>query len=88
LKAAGVSLVIHTDIDRDGTLEGMNINAVEEFVRNSPIPIIASGGISSLNELEKLSNLTTVGLLGVILGKSIYSGKIDLRDAINRFSDY
>jgi phosphoribosylformimino-5-aminoimidazole carboxamide ribotide isomerase len=88
LKSAGVSLVIHTDIDRDGTLEGMNINAVEEFVRNSPIPIIASGGISSLNELEKLSNLTTVGLLGVILGKSIYSGKIDLRDAINRFSDY
>jgi phosphoribosylformimino-5-aminoimidazole carboxamide ribotide isomerase len=88
LKSTGISLVIHTDIDRDGTLEGININAVEEFVRNSPIPIIASGGISSLNELEKLSNLTKVGLLGVILGKSIYSGKIDLREAINRFSDY
>jgi phosphoribosylformimino-5-aminoimidazole carboxamide ribotide isomerase len=88
LKSVGISLVVHTDIDRDGTLEGININAVEQFVRNSPIPVIASGGISCPNDLEKLSNLTKVGLLGAIVGKSIYSGKIDLREAIKRFSDY
>jgi phosphoribosylformimino-5-aminoimidazole carboxamide ribotide isomerase len=88
LKTVGISVVVHTDIDRDGTLEGININAVEEFVRNSPIPVIASGGISGPDDLEKLCNLTKVGLLGVIVGKSIYSGKIDLREAIERFSDY
>lgn len=87
LKSVGISLLVHTDIDRDGTLEGININAVEEFVRSSPIPVIASGGVSSPIDLEKLSDLTKVGLLGVIVGKSIYSGKIDLRDAIKRFSD-
>ncbi len=88
LKSVGISMVVHTDIDRDGTLEGININAMEEFVRNSPIPVIASGGISGTNDLQKLSNLTKVGLLGVILGKSIYIGNIDLREAIKRFSDY
>jgi phosphoribosylformimino-5-aminoimidazole carboxamide ribotide isomerase len=86
LKSVGISLVVHTDIDRDGTLEGININAVEQFVRNSPIPVIASGGISCPNDLEKLYNLTKVGLLGAIVGKSIYSGKIDLTEAIKRFS--
>jgi phosphoribosylformimino-5-aminoimidazole carboxamide ribotide isomerase len=69
LKSVGISVVVHTDIDRDGTLEGININAVEEFVRNSPIPVIVSGGISSTNDLEKLCNLTTAGLLGAIVGK-------------------
>jgi phosphoribosylformimino-5-aminoimidazole carboxamide ribotide isomerase len=87
LKSAGISVLVHTDIDRDGTLDGININAVEEFVKSSPIPVIASGGVSSPFDLERLSGLTRVGLLGAIVGKSIYSGKIDLRDAIERFSD-
>lgn len=87
LKSIGISVVVHTDIDRDGTLDGININAVEDFVISSPIPVIASGGVSSSIDLEKLSALTEVGLLGVIVGKSIYSGKIDLREAIKRFSD-
>jgi phosphoribosylformimino-5-aminoimidazole carboxamide ribotide isomerase len=87
LNSMGISVLVHTDIDRDGTLEGINIDAVEEFVRSSPIPVIASGGVSSPLDLEKLSNLTKVGLLGVIVGKSIYSGKIDLTEAIKRFSD-
>jgi len=87
LREAGVSLVIHTDIDRDGTLEGINIKSVEGFIRNSPIPVIASGGISSLDELEQLSGLSGEGLFGVIIGKSIYTGKISLREAIERFSD-
>ncbi len=88
LKSAGISLVIHTDIDRDGTLGGINIDSVEEFVRNSPLPVIASGGISSIDDIEKLSSLTEEGLIGVILGKSIYTGKISLSEVIKRFSDF
>jgi phosphoribosylformimino-5-aminoimidazole carboxamide ribotide isomerase len=86
LEAAGVSLVIHTDIDRDGTMGGINLNSIERFVKSSPIPVIASGGISSLEDIEKLSSLENVGLAGVILGKSIYTGKINLKEAIRRFS--
>ncbi len=86
LESAGVSLVIHTDIDRDGTMGGINLNSIERFVKSSPIPVIASGGISSLADIEKLSSLENVGLAGVILGKSIYTGKINLKEAIRRFS--
>lgn len=86
LNAIGVSLVIHTDVDRDGTMEGVNLNAVEKFVKSSPIPVITSGGISSLEDIEKLSTLEEFGLVGIILGKSIYTCKIDLREAIERFS--
>jgi phosphoribosylformimino-5-aminoimidazole carboxamide ribotide isomerase len=86
LKAAGVSLVVHTDIDRDGTMDGINLNSVERFVKSSPIPTIASGGIASMEDIEKLSSLEKFGLIGIILGKSIYTGKINLIEAIQRFS--
>ena len=86
LNAIGVSLVIHTDVDRDGTMEGVNLNTVEKFVKSSPIPVITSGGISSMEDIEKLSSLEELGLVGIILGRSIYTGKIDLREAIGRFS--
>ncbi len=86
LKGYGVSIIIHTDIDRDGTMVGVNITAVEKFVRSSSIPVIASGGISSLENIAELSSLKEFGLVGVILGKSIYTGKINLREAIQRFS--
>ncbi len=86
LKVAGVSLVIHTDIDRDGTMGGIDLNSVERFVKSSPIPVVASGGIASMEDIDKLSFLEEFGLVGVILGKSIYTGKINLRDAIERFS--
>lgn len=86
LNAIGVSLVIHTDVDRDGTMEGVNLNAVEKFVKSSPIPVITSGGISSLEDIEKLSTLEEFGLVGIILGRSIYTGKINLNKAIQKFS--
>ncbi len=86
LKSLGLSLVIHTDVDRDGTMEGVNLIAVERLVKSSPIPVIASGGISSIEDIEKLSSLEEFGLIGVILGRSIYTGKIKLREAIERFS--
>lgn len=86
LMAAGVSLVIYTDVDRDGTMGGINLNSVERFVKSSSIPVVASGGISSMGDIEKLSSLVEFGLAGVILGKSIYTAKINLKEAIQRFS--
>jgi phosphoribosylformimino-5-aminoimidazole carboxamide ribotide isomerase len=82
----GVSLLIHTDVDRDGTMEGINTDSIRRFLALSPIPVIASGGIASIRDLELLSPLEDLGLVGVILGKSIYTGRIDLKEAIDRFS--
>jgi phosphoribosylformimino-5-aminoimidazole carboxamide ribotide isomerase len=86
LRAFGVSLVVHTNVDRDGTMEGVNLGSVREFVESSPIPVVASGGIASIEDIEKLSSLEALGLVGVILGKSIYTGKINLKETIERFS--
>lgn len=86
LKNAGVSVILNTNIDRDGTMEGINIDAAKEFIESSPLPVIASGGIATTDDLEKLSTIESLGLYGAILGKSIYTGSIDLRDAIERYS--
>lgn len=86
LKSVGIRIVIHTDVDRDGTMLGVNLAAVQEFVEISPIPVIASGGVSSIQDLEKLSTLSKKGLVGVILGKSLYNGNISLSEAIQRFT--
>jgi len=86
LKNAGVSVILNTNIDRDGTMEGINIDAAKDFIESSPLPVIASGGIATTDDLEKLSTIESLGLYGAILGKSIYTGSIDLRDAIERYS--
>lgn len=86
LKNAGVTVILNTNIDRDGTMEGINIEAAREFIESSPLPVIASGGIATTDDLEKLSTIEGMGLYGAILGKSIYTGSIDLRAAIERFS--
>lgn len=86
LKSLGISMVIHTDVDRDGTMDGVSVGSIERFVRTSPIPVVASGGIASLDDIEQLSFLESSGLTGVILGRSIYTGAINLKVAIQRFS--
>jgi phosphoribosylformimino-5-aminoimidazole carboxamide ribotide isomerase len=83
---AGVSVILNTNIDRDGTMEGINIDGAREFIEQSPIPVIASGGIATMEDLEKLSTIEHLGLYGAILGKSIYTGSIDLKEAIKRYS--
>ena len=82
----GVSTILNTNIDRDGTMEGINLDQVREFIAASPIPVIASGGIASTEDLDKLATIEEVGLTGAILGKSLYTGAIDLKDAIKRYS--
>ena len=86
LEDAGVSVILNTNVDRDGTMEGINIDAAKEFIASSPLPVIASGGIATTEDLDKLKPLEQIGLYGVILGKSIYTGTINLAEAINRYS--
>ena len=83
---AGVAVILNTNIDRDGTMEGINIDGAKEFIEQSPIPVIASGGIATMGDLEKLSSIEHLGLYGAILGKSIYTGSINLKEAIQRYS--
>ena len=76
-RAAGI---IYTDISTDGMMTGPNIRAMGEMVRTVNIPVIASGGVSSLDDIKKLQRIE--GLWGVITGKAIYAGSLDLREAI------
>jgi phosphoribosylformimino-5-aminoimidazole carboxamide ribotide isomerase len=86
LEDAGVSIILNTNVDRDGTMEGINVDAAKKFIESSPLPVIASGGIATTGDLDKLKPLEEIGLYGVILGKSIYTGSINLKDAIERYS--
>jgi len=79
---AGVAAIIFTDIDRDGTLAGANIERTAELARQLETPVIASGGISSLNDLKSLKAHECDGIAGAILGRALYDGRIDLAAAL------
>lgn len=79
---AGVAAIIHTDIDRDGILAGPNVAASAELARAVPIPVIVSGGVSSLDDLRAVKAQAASGIAGVISGRAIYDGRIDLVEAI------
>ena len=81
----GVSLIIHTNVDRDGTMEGIDAASTKNFLSMCPLPVIVSGGIASLADLSDIQSIADDNLFGAILGKSIYSGSIDLEDSIRRF---
>jgi phosphoribosylformimino-5-aminoimidazole carboxamide ribotide isomerase len=78
----GVREIIYTDISRDGTLEGPNYSALEEMARALEIQLIASGGVSSLEDLRLLKELEHLGITGVIVGQALYSGKFSLKEAL------
>jgi phosphoribosylformimino-5-aminoimidazole carboxamide ribotide isomerase len=82
LEEYGVEEIIYTDIMRDGTLEGPNFDAIETMLTVTDIPIIVSGGVSSLNDLKKLKEYEPMGLKGVIIGKALYEGKFTLPQAL------
>lgn len=77
----GVAAIIYTDILRDGTLIGPNLEALRELAASIDIPIIASGGISSITDLLSLLALEPLGVSGVIVGRALYTGDILLREA-------
>jgi len=78
----GVAAIVYTDISRDGMLQGPNIEATRQLAEAIPIPVIASGGISSLRDIENLMAVEASGIAGAITGKAIYSGAMDLTAAI------
>jgi len=85
---AGVATVIYTDIDRDGLLQGVNVSATAELASALSIPVIASGGVSDLQDIVTLMQVAPStrgkggGIAGVISGRAIYDGRLDLRAAL------
>jgi phosphoribosylformimino-5-aminoimidazole carboxamide ribotide isomerase len=77
----GVESIIYTDIGRDGMLTGINIEATVKLAQSLTIPVIASGGLSSLTDIEKLCAVEDEGIEGVICGRAIYSGDLDFAQA-------
>ena len=77
---AGVAAIIYTDIDRDGAMGGPNVQATADLARATSIPVIASGGVSSLSDLEALK--ATGVISGAISGRALYDGALDLADAL------
>ena len=78
----GAAAIIYTDIHRDGTLSGPNLEALRELASAISIPVIASGGVSSITDLLSLLALEPLGVSGAIVGRAIYTGDVSLRDAI------
>ncbi len=81
-EGVGAAVVIYTDILRDGTQEGVNIKATRELARGLGIPVIASGGVSTIRDIESLRPLEEDGVIGVITGRALYEGTLDLAEAI------
>jgi phosphoribosylformimino-5-aminoimidazole carboxamide ribotide isomerase len=82
LKDLGFKQVIYTDTLKDGTLSGPNIKGIKALLKETGLNIIASGGISSLEDIFKLKKLEKQGITGVIVGKALYEGKFTLAEAI------
>jgi phosphoribosylformimino-5-aminoimidazole carboxamide ribotide isomerase len=82
MEGFGVSVIIYTDIARDGMLQGPNLEATRLLAESISIPVIASGGVSSLRDIENLMAIEDYGVVGVITGKAIYTGALDLREAV------
>jgi phosphoribosylformimino-5-aminoimidazole carboxamide ribotide isomerase len=78
----GVEAIIYTDIGRDGMMTGVNIEATFKLAQQLKTPIIASGGLSSLKDVQTVcEKLVPEGIIGVIAGRALYEGKIDLKKA-------
>ena len=77
----GVSAIIYTDIDRDGMMQGVNIESTVKMAKASPIPVIASGGITNMDDILALNNTPETSIFGAITGRAIYEGTLDISDA-------
>jgi phosphoribosylformimino-5-aminoimidazole carboxamide ribotide isomerase len=79
----GVEAIIYTDIGRDGMLTGVNIEATLKLARELRIPVIASGGLTSIKDVEALCAVEAEGITGVITGRAIYQGTLDFKQALS-----
>ena len=80
-EADGVSAIVYTDIARDGMMQGVNVEATVAMARASRIPVIASGGITDLDDIRALSAVAGEGIIGAITGRAIYEGTLDVAEA-------
>jgi len=79
---AGAAAIIYTDIERDGALQGVNVEATAALARALKTPVIASGGVASLDDLAALRAHEKDGVAGAILGRALYDGRVDLKSAL------
>lgn len=86
---AGVAAIVHTDIDRDGVLQGPNLEASASLAEAVSIPVIVSGGVATLDDLRAIKDRaqTATGLAGVISGRALYDGRIDLAEALTLLAE-
>lgn len=82
LEKAGVKHLIFTDVKRDGLLSGPNFKGIKAMACAVNIPLIASGGVASVKDIKHLKNLEKYGVSGCIIGKALYTGALDLKDAV------
>ncbi len=82
LEQAGCARYVVTDVTKDGTLRGPNLELLKSVLERTEKPVVASGGISSLEDIENLKSLVPLGLEGAILGKSLYAGRFTLQQAL------
>lgn len=80
---AGVTAIVYTDIDRDGALQGVNVEATAELARVSGLPVIASGGVAGIDDIHRLKAVADAGIEGVIIGRALYDGRIDPAEALS-----
>jgi phosphoribosylformimino-5-aminoimidazole carboxamide ribotide isomerase len=83
---AGVAAIVYTDIDRDGVLKGLNLASTLELARAVSIPVIASGGLASMDDIEALCRSEAAVLDGAITGRALYDGRLDPRAALQRLA--
>ncbi len=77
----GVEAIVYTDISRDGMMQGVNVEATIRLARAISIPVIASGGVSTLDDVRALRAVEQEGIMGAIIGRALYDGAIDLAEA-------
>jgi len=82
LNQNNISEIVFTDVSKDGMLQGINLEKIKEILNFSNIPLIASGGVTSIKDIENLKKLKDKGLSGIIIGKALYENKISLPEVI------
>jgi phosphoribosylformimino-5-aminoimidazole carboxamide ribotide isomerase len=81
-EGVGLSAIIFTDIERDGMATGLNFQSTKNLTQSASIPVIASGGVSRIEDIKRLLELEPEGVIGVIVGRALYTGQVDLEEAI------
>ncbi|CAN5642591.1 1-(5-phosphoribosyl)-5-[(5-phosphoribosylamino)methylideneamino]imidazole-4-carboxamide isomerase [soil metagenome] len=79
---AGVSMFIYTDVSRDGTMSGPNLEGVTRLAQATSLPVVASGGVGTLDELRRVARLHDIGVRGAIVGRALYEGKFSVIEAV------